>query len=354
MNISHFAFKPILFFVSIGSFLLSWLFTCNLLAAMATTGFATAIAFGLATILEPAKIVFFALGTIKKDFVALIIAVVLTVMSIVGTIGWLQVQHAQKMESATYSSVGFQSLQSQIAGIESQIMNVQETANSLPSNYHTRRQQLMEEANALLAQKNQLTQQLTTYSPSTGLASNALYVSLGRFFRQDSGLIELWINSVYGILLELVAIISGVYVFKSSDNDFSNSVNERAAQKIQKNRDSIIEIECDNNQLPLEISESFARKNGGQKPANSIDRHYSYDISRDELLDYINALFSKVGKGGKLLGRESCREKIGIGQSTANKCHDFLVGQGLIESRNNFRYALATKSEMLNKIESLQ
>jgi len=58
MPTHHWLFKPILLFVSLGSFLISWIFTCNLLATMSTTGFATAIAIGLATVLEPAKIVF--------------------------------------------------------------------------------------------------------------------------------------------------------------------------------------------------------------------------------------------------------------------------------------------------------
>ncbi len=352
MHISHWLFKPILFFVSIGSFLISWLFTCNLLASMATTGFATAVAFGLATILEPAKIVFFALGTIRKDLVALVVAVILTVMSVVGSLGWLQVQHAQKMESATYASAGFQSLQSQITGLDTQIANLQETANSLPANYHTRRQSLMEEANGLLDQKNQLSQQVASYSPSTGLASNALYTSLGKFFRQDSQLIELWINAIYGILLEMVAIISGVYVFKSSGG-FSNHMQEVQTPK-QKEvaHNPRIEIEYDNQQ-PLELGESFLRKNGRQKTDKSVDRHYTYGVSRDELSAYINALFSKVGKGGKLLGRGGCREKIGVQQSKANACHDFLVTNELIKSDGQYRYALATKKEMLTQIRGI-
>jgi hypothetical protein len=217
MDTKHWAFKPILLFVSIGSFLISWIFTCNLLASMATTGFATVIAFGLATVLEPAKIVFMALGTSQRDLMALIVGICLTLLSIVGTIGFLQVQHAEKLAMQTQSSAGFQGLQSQISGMDSQIANIQTAANALPTNYHSRRQQLLDEANAMLAQKNELTQQLATYSPSTGEASNAMYNALSVFFGGlNPMLIELWINSIYGILLELVAIISGIYVFKNS------------------------------------------------------------------------------------------------------------------------------------------
>jgi hypothetical protein len=217
MDTRHWAFKPILLFVSIGSFLISWIFTCNLLASMATTGFATVIAFGLATVLEPAKITFMALGSIQRDFLAMIVGIILTLMSIIGTLGWLQVQHAEKVAISTQESVGFTSLQSQISGMDAQIANIQTAANALPTNYHSRRQQLLDEANAMLAQKNELTQQLANYKPTTGEASSALFVALSKFFGGiDPTLIELWINATYGILLELVAVISGVYVFKNS------------------------------------------------------------------------------------------------------------------------------------------
>ena len=223
MATQHWLFRPVLLFVSIGSFLLSWVFTCNLLAAMATTGFGMALAFVMATVLEPAKIAFCGLGCANRDLPALIIGIVLTIMSIIGTLGWLTVQQAEKVAIQTTSSSGFKSLQSQAAGLGVQIANLQASANSLPANYYTRKQTLLAEANRLLAQKNELTQQLSNYTGSSEITANALFISLSKFFHLAPSFIELCVNATYGILLELVAVISGVYVFKNSGDFVVNN-----------------------------------------------------------------------------------------------------------------------------------
>lgn len=366
MHTNHWLFRPILFFVSIGSFLISWIFTCNLLASLATGGFAMAIAFGLATVLEPAKIVFHAVGIANRDLFALIVGIVLTLMSIVGTLGWLQVQHAEKIALATHSSAGFQGLQSQITSLEQQIKNLQETANGLPENYHTRRQNLMEEANQLLAQKNELTEKLAGYAPATGLASNALYTSLGKFFgNTDPTLVELWINATYGILLELVAIISGVYVFKHTVDQRRQAEAENVVsnqhQLNQKRMESLTEgtpqetIEYDREQESVPVSSRKTKSN-----------HYfrqEYDDEDDEddlslsdikpvLPNYVEGLFSKVGKGGRLQGRRSAAENVGITKSLADQCHHYLKKLGVIEVRGNATYARISKDEMLEIVNN--
>jgi len=384
----HWLFQPILFFVSIGSFLISWIFTCNLLASMATTGFATIIAVGLATVLEPAKIVFHAVGVVNRDLFALIVGIILTLMSIVGTLGWLQVQHAEKIAIATQQSAGFRSLQSQIEGLETQIANLQHTANNMPANFHTRKQQLMEEANALLAQKNQLTQQLASYTPSTGQASSALYVVLGKFFGGlDPELVELWINATYGILLELVAVISGVYVFRSNGARFRPAHAKRNARKGDPNYDQFeppAAHQLNGNgsgRLYEHAPEDYLEYNQEDdlhEPEPRMERAFRFDTDRetpkknrlyfeeptpetftDDVEDlipilprYVEGLFSKMGKGGRLQGRRSVADKVGISKGQADRCHNYLKHLNLIDVRGNATYANVPKSQMLDLIQA--
>jgi len=352
MTTKHWLFKPILFFVSIGSFLISWIFTCNLLASMATTGFATAIAFGLATVLEPAKIVFHAVGVINRDLFALVVGIVLTSMSIIGTLGWLQVQHAEKIAATTQQSAGFIALQSQISGLESQIGTIQTAAKGLPSNHHTNRRNMLSEANGLLDQKNDLTKKLSAYAPVTGSGSNALFVSLGSFFNQPSDLIGLWINATYGILLELVAVISGIYVFKSDDGvKFS-------ADTVNHNNTSSYPQPLQAKQMknvPMSSTEDKHGHMGIKYVDDDLEddgTHLSTDISdiADVLPAYIGGLFQKTGKGGRLQGRRSVAAAIGISKGQADNCHNYIKKLGWIKVRGNASFAKMTQPEMLKQL----
>jgi len=252
---------------------------------------------------------------INRDLFSLLIAICLTIMSVIGTLGWLQVQHAQKMTLATQNSVGFQSLQAQITTLQTQVEQLQATAHSLPANYYTRRQHLLQQARTLEQQKLALTQQLASYSPQTGLASNALYVALGRFFQQAPGLIELWINTTSGILLELVAVMAGVYLFRS-EGEYT---------------------------VPVPNVTNL-------KPVKDLTDQTS---STWILPAYIEGLFTRTQKkpaGTQLRGRWSIAEEKGFSKKEAESCHNYLKQKGLITVKGNATFTNLSQAEMMAAI----
>ncbi|HGY11377.1 MAG TPA: hypothetical protein ENK36_03320, partial [Desulfobacterales bacterium] len=204
--------KPLLMFVSILSFTVSLVFTVKLLSSQATTGADKALFGGLALSAEFGKVILFSIGmlllfVLKRRSYSwlgvplLMISLAFTILSVVGTLGALQVSNVEKTEASIINSDKYNLLKNQIESLDQQAKQLRESAANQPATWKTHNDAIQSAQKSEEKKAELLTQLQTVEVAGTG-AQNALYVALAGWTGDTVENTKFKVMASYGIGLE--------------------------------------------------------------------------------------------------------------------------------------------------------
>lgn len=387
--------KPLLMFVSILSFVVSLVFTVQLLSSQASTGADKALFGGLAISSEFGKVILFSIGMMLLFVVKnrryswigvplLIISLSFTILSVIGTLGALYTKNAEKTEASVLSSDKYQTLKSQISTYDQQIAQLQASANGLPANYYTKKQQLLNQASDLAKQKEKAVQTLQNFQTTGTGAQNALYVALADWSGDSVENAKFKVMASYGIGLEALALFCALFAF-FGDYMLRNRNEQTQVTGISRYEPEEVEFEEDYNYNALtaenerlrEELEFYQRERLEARKRNEFqDVEYDEEDEEEEELmempernvgftaefepgrkklpsirDYINVAFQNIEENGKehLTGRSKIAKKLQIGKGKANRFHKYLKQMNLVEVEGSKTYPLVSKTEMIRR-----
>ena len=377
---SNWLIKPTIMYIGILSFLLSWALTANLMVSSSMGGLSTALAIGISCVAEPAKIVFWTVGVKEKRLGMFVVSIGLVILSMAASLGFLYVQQAEKVAMQRKSSDGYAKLDTLLALSNAQLLRLQKDTENLPSNYHTQRKNNNIAASALIADNKELTQQLLNFDGNKEVTANAMFVSIAAFLHITPAIVELTIHVSYSVFLDIAALLAGGYLYRedktkpeksryvsreTSDEDDTQPFATTRAATIKHNEPEQIAAEqepenriADKIHPPMQmgfptqsqqmstdadkkgVKEGLPRTGNGSKPVDKV-----VDLI-PILPKYVDGLFGKISRGGRLQGRRSIADKTSISKGQADRCHNFLKMEGLINVKGNSTYTGLEKEDL--------
>ena len=341
--------------ISIITFFVSLIFTAKLLTSQGVNLSDRATFFGLSVSTEFAKIIFFCLALmliviIKNKWVwlgysMLIIAICLSVLSSVATLGALRTENEKINEAALLNSDKYKALKDQIAGLDAQAKQLRATAAGQPSTWATHNEAI-QSAQKIEQEKMKLYEELKTQKITGASAYDALYVGIANMFwgePTEKQIIEVKnkVMSSYAILLEIISLFSalialvGDYVFDTKshvDKTYSPTQRINGGPK-QKQF-----------QKPLEMPIGFG------------DYSFRSDLTKDnhitdsELRAYIDAMYKDENGRFALNGSAKTAKMVHIGKEKGNDIRKILQEKNIIKVIDNDSYANVPKRECLKQL----
>jgi predicted nuclease with TOPRIM domain len=374
--------KPVLMFVSVLSFVVSLVFTVKLLGSQATTGADAALFGGLAISAEFGKVILFSIGmmllfVIRSRFSwigvpLLIISLAFTILSVVGTLGALQVENAKATEKSVLKSAQFKTQNNQIQSLQNQIDQIRKDAASLPSNYYTMKEQMLTQASELEKQKTALVASLGNATAGTG-AHNALYIALAKWFGKTTEEAKFMVMASYGIGLEALSLFCALFAFfgdyllgkkrpieayeEPQNVAIRHQQNYNDYEKLRAELEEVKQLAAtkqDNfdysNWEPIveeQIQEAIERPVGFMQPTSySTTPDETIEPTPENLYNYWYVAYS-----GKANGKDSIAKVLRKSPTSLQKVREKARYLGII-STNGFTRANFTKEQVLQILES--
>lgn len=212
--------KPVLMFVSILSFIVSLIFTVKLLSSQATTGADRALFGGLAISAEIGKVILFSIGMMlifvfrrrRYSWLGvplLLISLSFTVLSVVGTMGALQVGNAEKTETSS----PYLLKKTEIENTSKLIWSKEKIRDGYGAALLTKKNTVNSEIERLMEKNKQAQIELEKLSKTGTGAHNALYATLANWTGETIEHAKFVVMASYGIGLEALALFCALFAF---------------------------------------------------------------------------------------------------------------------------------------------
>ena len=346
--------KPVLLLVSILAFIVSLIFTIKLLTAQATTGADKTLFTGLAFATEIGKVVLFSLGmmllfVMKKRSYSwlgaplLLISLAFTILSIIGTLGALQVSNMEKTEKSIIASDKYNLLKEQIAGLTMQANAYRAKANEMPPNYYTKKQEALDKALATETEKEKLLKELQNLKIEDAGSQNALYVALANWTGDSTENVKFKVMASYGIGLEALALFCALFAF-FGDYLFDKNPPQQPIERYYENAFPNTEFHKQIINIP-QMETPTPPPQIGVKSSSELDFMPVYAI------EYIINAYR--GENSPLRDKGAVAEDLEIGKEKIVAAAKFLEKYKLIKTIDKKTYPLHTKEKIIQAINSI-
>lgn len=355
--------KPALIFVSILSFIVSLVFTIQLLSSQATTESDKALFSGLAISAELGKVILFSIGMLLLFVVSnrkfawmgipvLIISLSFTILSVIGTIGALQTKNAEKTEASILNSDKYNLLKSQIKSLEEQAKQLRSTAAGQPSIWKTHNDAI-QSAQKAEEKKAELLKELQSMETTGTGAQNALYVALAKWTGETVEAVKFKVMASYGIAIEALALFCALFAFFGEYIIGNRKVTyyeetDNTKQKVPEYRKGIEEMPAHHNKEEYRfLNQSFTTEtNTGFVPQ-------AEPITFGQLAKkYID--FSYQGKNQPLIGKQHVAKEIGTRKENLVIIAKILEKEGLIQTRGTETFPAKSLNEIYTRIDEIE
>jgi len=318
------------------SFIISASFTVILMLSGVNGGLAVLLTIGCSIILECAKVIFF-VKALNSDNLSLgirtsifLISALLFASSIVASLSFMFNQANETKNKLIVNSTEYLQGQeqreliiNQIKAIEQEKQVLIQQAESLPGNFYTMKQNIMDKVAAKNVDIENLNKQLQnqkiTYNVKDTKGYGAFTIKLAEILRSDASNIELIIFGSLAIVFEIVAGL--LFYISQTEASKVNEVN-------MKNENKIVNL----SKKPKEMALI------GFKSSNS-------QISNEHLKKYINYMYESA-KDNISLGYKNIGNSININTELARKIKGHLEQENIIKTVGNRTMILKEKSEL--------